>query len=159
MDEAWQHGLTEPDPREDLSGQDVRRKLLILAREAGFELDSADIELENLVPVALRKVSADQFMDRLKELDDPIQTAFEGRAGSARCCAMSPASSTTARPASGWRRWSPITRLPTSCPATTCSPSRATAIAPTPGDPGPGAGREVTAAAIQYDLWQICASL
>ena len=72
-------------------------KLLILAREAGFELDSADIELENLVPVALRKVSADQFMDRLKELDDPILTAFGGRAGSARCCATSPASSTTAK--------------------------------------------------------------
>ena len=39
VDQAWQQGLTEPDPRVDLSGQDVMRKLVILAREAGYDID------------------------------------------------------------------------------------------------------------------------
>jgi aspartokinase/homoserine dehydrogenase 1 len=53
--DALRSGYTEPDPREDLSGQDVGRKLLILARQMGLAMDLRDIVIENLVPPSLRK--------------------------------------------------------------------------------------------------------
>lgn len=62
-------GYTEPDPRDDLSGLDVARKLVILARENGWKTSLEQVELENLVPEALRRVSVDEFMARLGELD------------------------------------------------------------------------------------------
>ncbi len=52
--EARDRGFTEPDPREDLSGEDVRRKILILARAAGFAIDSDEVEVHSLVPSGLR---------------------------------------------------------------------------------------------------------
>jgi len=70
--EAHALGYTEPDPRDDLSGTDVARKLVILAREAGVDLDLADVEVESLVPPALRATSADEFMQRLGDLDAAI---------------------------------------------------------------------------------------
>ncbi|MGA9335095.1 MAG: bifunctional aspartate kinase/homoserine dehydrogenase I [Rudaea sp.] len=70
--EAHELGYTEPDPRDDLSGTDVARKLVILAREAGRELSMAEVEVENLVPDALRNSDADEFMTRLDELDAPM---------------------------------------------------------------------------------------
>ena len=70
--EACALGYTEPDPRADLSGGDVARKLLILARAAGFPLQRGDIEVENLVPEALRDIPQDEFLERLEELDAPI---------------------------------------------------------------------------------------
>ncbi|QSX79505.1 bifunctional aspartate kinase/homoserine dehydrogenase I [Agrilutibacter solisilvae] len=71
--EASERGYTEPDPRDDLSGIDVARKLVILAREAGRELAMEDVEIESLVPPALRTVSREQFLARLDELDAPLQ--------------------------------------------------------------------------------------
>lgn len=160
VDEAWQQGLTEPDPREDLSGQDVRRKLLILAREAGFELDSADIELENLVPIALRKVSTELFMDKLKELDGPILTAFEGakRLGKVLRYVARFARSGHARV--GLEALEPHHPFANLRPCDNIFAIESDNYRTNPlVIKGPGAGREVTAAAIQYDLWQICASL
>jgi len=75
--QAREMGYTEPDPRDDLSSLDVARKLVILAREAGRELSLADVEVENLVPEALQAVSLDEFLERLDELDPPMQARLD----------------------------------------------------------------------------------
>ena len=62
-------GYTEPDPRDDLSGMDVARKLIILAREMGLTLEMSDVQVEGLVPQELDKCSVDEFMQRLPEFD------------------------------------------------------------------------------------------
>ena len=67
--EARGLGYTEPDPRDDLSGTDVARKLVILGREAGRSLSLDDVEVESLVPAALRQASVEDFMSRLGEVD------------------------------------------------------------------------------------------
>ncbi len=73
---ALAQGITEPDPREDLSGRDVQRKLLILARKAGFELALEDIDCQNLVPEALQALSTNDFLARADELDEYFATAL-----------------------------------------------------------------------------------
>ena len=73
---ALAQGITEPDPREDLSGRDVQRKLLILARKAGFELALEDIDCQNLVPEALQALSTNDFLARANELDEYFATAL-----------------------------------------------------------------------------------
>lgn len=74
-------GLTEPDAREDLSGNDVARKLLILARELNIKTEFQDIVIESLVPKQLNgKTTLHQFKSRSKELDAPfvkLKTALE----------------------------------------------------------------------------------
>lgn len=70
--EAQALGYTEPDPRDDLSGLDVARKLVILAREAGRALSVEDVDVENLVPPALREVGREEFLARLSEMDEPM---------------------------------------------------------------------------------------
>ncbi|HEU4664096.1 MAG TPA: bifunctional aspartate kinase/homoserine dehydrogenase I [Dokdonella sp.] len=70
--EAHALGYTEPDPRDDLSGTDVARKLVILAREAGVGIDLADVAVESLVPESLRAASVEEFMRRLSEFDAAI---------------------------------------------------------------------------------------
>ncbi len=59
--EAKAKGFTEPDPREDLSGMDVARKLLILAREIGLSCEFEDIEIESLIPMSLQSI--DDYQD------------------------------------------------------------------------------------------------
>lgn len=67
--DARQRGYTEPDPRDDLSGLDVARKLIILAREMGLKLELSDVDVQSLVPKALQGVTTDKFMARLAEYD------------------------------------------------------------------------------------------
>ncbi len=74
--EAKQLGYTEPDPRDDLSGTDVARKLVILAREAGLSLSLADVVVESLVPAPLASVSGEDFMQRLPEGDADMAARF-----------------------------------------------------------------------------------
>jgi homoserine dehydrogenase len=71
---AQERGYTEPDPRDDLSGLDVARKALILARTIGRRVDLGDLEIENLVPEALRGVSVAEFLDRASELDEAMSS-------------------------------------------------------------------------------------
>lgn len=66
---ARELGLTEPDPRLDLGGMDVARKLVILAREAGWSLQLDDLEIQNLVPESLRTIGVDDFLQRLDLFD------------------------------------------------------------------------------------------
>jgi len=63
-------GYAEPDPREDLSGRDVARKTLILARTAGWPLEMADLTVESLYPETLTGVSSDEFMAATPTLDE-----------------------------------------------------------------------------------------
>ncbi|PTM07906.1 MAG: aspartate kinase [Bacteroidetes bacterium] len=70
LENASKLGLTEPDAREDLSGNDVARKLLILARELHLKTEFRDVKIESLVPKRLNgKTTLHQFNNRTKELD------------------------------------------------------------------------------------------
>lgn len=72
--EAKRLGLTEPDPREDLSGADVRRKLLILARETGLPLEANDIRMEHILPHACLAVhTVEEFFEALEKHDDDFE--------------------------------------------------------------------------------------
>jgi homoserine dehydrogenase len=74
--QARDAGYTEPDPRDDLSGEDVRRKLLILARTAGVELEPGDVEVASLVPPELAILSKDALDAALPALDIPLRERF-----------------------------------------------------------------------------------
>lgn len=70
VQKARELGYTEPDPRDDLNGMDIARKILILARETGFKLELEDIEVERLLPQSYYEIpSVDAFMDKLPEVD------------------------------------------------------------------------------------------
>ncbi|KAJ8506718.1 hypothetical protein OPV22_007604 [Ensete ventricosum] len=71
--EAKEAGYTEPDPRDDLSGTDVARKVIILARESGLKLELSDIPVQSLVPETLRACSSsDEYMQQLPNFDKEL---------------------------------------------------------------------------------------
>jgi aspartokinase/homoserine dehydrogenase 1 len=76
--EAHAAGYTEPDPRDDLSGMDVARKLVIVAREMGQDLELEDIEVENLIPDSLTELEVDDFLGRLDAMDATMTERLEG---------------------------------------------------------------------------------
>jgi aspartokinase/homoserine dehydrogenase 1 len=75
--DAKQRGYTEPDPRDDLSGTDVARKLIILAREMGLRLEMSDVKVESLVPRDLAGGSIDDFLNGLTKYDSAMQGRYE----------------------------------------------------------------------------------
>ncbi|MCW3162016.1 ACT domain-containing protein [Chryseobacterium oryctis] len=77
--EAMEKGFTEPDPREDLSGNDVARKLLILARELDLINEFSDINIQNLIPEHLLSIDKTEFISRLTELDEEYQKIKENQ--------------------------------------------------------------------------------
>lgn len=76
--QAHEQGFTEPDPREDLSGTDVARKLLILARQLGRKMDFEDIVIENLIPEHLREGQfSAKFYQHFQEYNDLLKRKVE----------------------------------------------------------------------------------
>lgn len=73
IQETIDKGFTEPDPREDFSGNDVARKLLILARELDLQNEFEDVSVQNLIPEAYQNISVDSFLKQLHVLDESFQ--------------------------------------------------------------------------------------
>lgn len=81
---AVAHGYAEPDPRVDLSGEDVRRKLLILARTAGYPLEEVEVRVDSLLTPAIEAASRADLDAALESLDAPLaeraaRTARDGK--------------------------------------------------------------------------------
>jgi bifunctional aspartokinase / homoserine dehydrogenase 1 len=76
--EARRLGYTEPDPRDDLDGRDVARKLVILAREQGLSIELKDVEVRSLVPEAIGGGDAESFMAKVSAMDAPMQALLDG---------------------------------------------------------------------------------
>jgi homoserine dehydrogenase len=79
-------GVTEPDPRDDLSGLDVARKALILARLLGWTLELSDVRVESMFPASLAQVSVEAFMAALPQLDAAM--AARAAAAAAEGCTL-----------------------------------------------------------------------
>ncbi|OIQ25344.1 bifunctional aspartate kinase/homoserine dehydrogenase II [uncultured Vibrio sp.] len=77
VDLAWQQGLTEPDPRADLDGSDVMRKLVILARESGLDIEPENVKVESLVPAELADLPLDDFLDKSELLSEILAERLE----------------------------------------------------------------------------------
>jgi len=80
---AKEEGYSEPDPRLDLSGTDVKRKLLILARESGYRLEEEDIQVDPFLPASLFEGSEEAFWEGVETLDGEFEARrkeMEGKA-------------------------------------------------------------------------------
>jgi bifunctional aspartokinase / homoserine dehydrogenase 1 len=75
--DAKAQGFTEPDPRDDLSGMDVGRKVVILAREIGIPMELRDVEVEGLVPQEMEHLSVPDFLEALPTQDEAMGRQFE----------------------------------------------------------------------------------
>lgn len=87
--EAKEKGFTEPDPREDLSGADVRRKILILARETGLPIDSEDITIEDILPEHVMEApNVDAFFSELEQVDSHFEKLYRQASESSQALRM-----------------------------------------------------------------------
>ncbi|MFM2479111.1 bifunctional aspartate kinase/homoserine dehydrogenase II [Celerinatantimonas sp. MCCC 1A17872] len=157
LKKAWQQGLTEPDPREDLSGQDVARKLLILAREAGYLLENSQIQLHSLVPQSLQDIPADEFMTRVAELDEFMAEqlkAAQSQGQVIRYVAKFAKDGVAEIGLQSFDAHHPFANL-RPCDNVFAIQSNWYCENPLVIQ-GPGAGREVTAGAVQSDLVSLC---
>ena len=160
--DARTQGFTEPDPRDDLSGTDVARKLVALAREVGRPLELADVEVESLVPASLSSpdLSADAFLDGLSTMDGEMQARL------AKAAANHQVLRYVARLDANGRATVGLASLPESHPfAATKGTDNVIAFTTDryPERPlvvqGAGAGPAVTAAGVFGDLLRLATSL
>jgi aspartokinase/homoserine dehydrogenase 1 len=159
--DARQQGFTEPDPRDDLSGMDVGRKLIILAREMGLPLSIEDVALESLVPASLQACALDEFLARATELDGAMSARYQAAAGRGRVLRYIGALDAAARTATVGlveiERSHPFANINLTDNVVrylTARYDRNPLVVQ-----GPGAGPAVTAAGVFADLLRVCAYL
>jgi homoserine dehydrogenase len=158
--EAMAAGYTEPDPRVDLGGEDVMRKLLILARAAGIGLQESDVQVDSLLPAILAGATPDAVDARLASLDAPLRRRYQRawRDGAR----LRFVGGFERDQAGGWRASVGLRALPATHPLCAGSGTdnrvaihscryRAQPLV----IQGPGAGAEVTAAALLDDVLHI----
>ena len=159
--EAKAQGFTEPDPRDDLSGKDVARKLVILAREIGLDLELSDVQLQGLVPESLQSGDAEAFLERVPQVDAAMRDRFQ--AARARGCVLryvGRLDAETGRATVGLveldrsHLFSNISLTDNVVSFTTSRYSRNPLVVR-----GPGAGPAVTAGGVFADLLRVCAYL
>jgi aspartokinase/homoserine dehydrogenase 1 len=159
--DAKANGYTEPDPRDDLSGTDVARKLVILGREMGLRLELPDVELEGLIPSTLGACGVDEFMTRVPELDAPMLERF--KAAAANGCVLR---YVAALDAGSGRATVGLVELDRSHPFANINlTDNVVRFVTSRYDrnplviQGPGAGPAVTAGGVFADLLRVCAYL
>jgi aspartokinase/homoserine dehydrogenase 1 len=157
---AKQLGYTEPDPRDDLSGMDVARKLIILAREMGLKLEIGDVKVESLVPGALAACGVEDFLERLTEFDAPMLARLEAARARGHVLRYVGSVSVEGKAEVG------LVELPKSHPfANIALTDNIVRFQTARYDQnplivqGPGAGPAVTAAGVFADLLRVCAYL
>jgi aspartokinase/homoserine dehydrogenase 1 len=158
--DAHARGFTEPDPRDDLSGTDVARKLIILARELGHEVELADVPVESLVPEELRAASAEEFLSGLARHDGAMDELLRGARERGEVLRYVGAIDETGRASAGLRPFPfdhPFANLQGSDNVVSFRTARYDA------QPmivrGPGAGPEVTAAGVFSDMLRLASFL
>ncbi len=119
---AKEEGYSEPDPRLDLSGTDVKRKLLILARESGYQLGGERYRRSKpFLPEALFEGSLDDFWVNVEKLDDEFEEKRRLMAEKGTEMALPGQSGRRAKEPWDWRKWIPPTRPTPWRPAITSS--------------------------------------
>jgi aspartokinase/homoserine dehydrogenase 2 len=150
---AWQQGLTEPDPRADLDGSDVMRKLVILARESGLMIEPENVKVASLVPDELLDLSIDQFFDQGQLLSELLAERLEKAQKEDRVLRYVARLERDGKATVGIEALNKEHALANLLP---CDNIFAIESAWYKDNPlvirGPGAGREVTAGAIQSDI-------
>ncbi|MEZ8288550.1 bifunctional aspartate kinase/homoserine dehydrogenase II [Vibrio sp. 10N.237.312.B06] len=153
VDLAWQQGLTEPDPRADLDGSDVMRKLVILARESGLDIEPKNVKVESLVPEELQDLSVDDFFDKASVLSEELAERLEKAQSQQKVLRYVARLEKNGKATVGVEALSKEHALANLLP---CDNIFAIESKWYKDNPlvirGPGAGREVTAGAIQSDL-------
>ncbi len=154
VEQAWQQGLTEPDPRIDLSGQDIVRKLVILVREAGYELEAQQVNVESLVPFELQQGTIEDFFEHGHLINEQMDTRFKRAQKNNRMLRYVARFDTTTHKASV--RIETIDKVHPLASILPCDNIFAIESRWYRDNPliirGPGAGREITAGAIQLDI-------
>jgi homoserine dehydrogenase len=152
--EARAKGYTEPDPRDDLGGMDVARKALILGRLAGWPMESTDVRVEPLYPADMAGLSLDEFMTQMPRLDSDFAAYMGALGGVPRYMAeITPGKGNVALRMVGERQAAQLRGTLNQVSFTTQRYAEHPLTLS-----GPGAGMEVTAAAVLQDCVQLAQS-
>lgn len=158
--EAHALGLTEPDPREDLSGVDVARKLIILAREMGLEVEMETVRVESMVAEDLRSAAVEDYLNALGKHDQAIASLLDAARAQGQVLRYVGTIDSDGHMSAGLRKYSldhPFANLTGSDNIVSFQTARYNT------QPlivrGPGAGPEVTAAGVFADLLRLASFL